>query len=142
MESSLVITDLRTAPERTWIVEDRLSRARVQIQIGTDPIVEFDHHASARAMTAFISVLSGLSFDDIHLEKVRQPFGVSSQQLVTRYRLRIGQDPVVGLISLIASFDEALDGDAPCWRAHECSMAEALQFGGALELHLNLHRPQ
>ncbi len=142
MESRLVITDLRTAPERTWMIEDARSRSRVQIQISTEPVVEFDHHCAARAMTAFVAALSGYAPADVQLDLITQPLGRTSEQLVTQYRLRIGQDPVVGIISLIASFDEALDGDAPDWRAHECSKAEALQFGGALQLHLHLHRPQ
>lgn len=142
MESRLAITDLRTAPERTWMVEDKRSRSRVQIQISTTPVVEFDHHSAARAMTAFIAALAGFPFDDIHLERIVQPLGTPSEQMQTQYRLRIGQDPVVGNISLIAAFDEALDGDAPAWRAHECSKAEALEFGSALQLHLLLNLPQ
>lgn len=124
------------------MIEDARSRSRVQIQISTEPVVEFDHHASSRAMTAFVSALSGYAPNDIQLDLITQPLGQPSEQLATQYRLRIGQDPVFGIITLIASFDEALDGDAPDWRAHECSQAEALQFGGALQLHLNLHRPQ
>lgn len=142
MESRLVITDLRTAPERTWLIEDRACYSRVQIQISTEPVVEFDHHSAARAMTAFVAALAGYPFDGVQIDLITEPLGEPTDQIVTQYRLRIGQDTVVGIISLIASFDEALDGDAPDWRAHECSTTEALQFGGALQLYLNLQRPQ
>lgn len=142
MESRLIITDLRTAPERTWMIEDARSRSRVQIQISTEPVVEFDHHCAARAMTAFVSALTGYPFHDVQLDLITQPVGSLKDQLVTQYRLRIGQDPVIGIISLIASFDESFDGDAPDWRAHECGKAEALEYANALQLHLNLHRPQ
>lgn len=142
MGPTLKITDLRTSPERTYVILDVYSHSRVQIVISTDPAVAISHHSAARMMTALIAHLAGYPFPDINCELVMQPLGLPASQLVTQYLLAVGQDPTIGAVTLSASFDDALDGDAPDWHPEECDKAIVLKFGGALQLWLNLNLPE
>lgn len=52
-----------------------------------------------------------------------------------------GQPNVTGIVTFMAEEDGALDGDAENWQQAEMSERNVLQFGGALQLWLNLNLP-
>lgn len=142
MPVRLPILDLQTTPHRTYELHDVLSRVRVKIIIETWPSTTVAHYSAALAMTALIASVAGYPFDDVTCTKLDQPLGQHRSELRAQYQVSVrGQPDVTGKVTFIAEEDEALDGDEANWQRTELDTREVLQFGGALQLWLNLNHP-
>lgn len=127
------ILDLQTAPHCTYELHDRLCRIRVKIIIETKPSTTIGHHSAALAMTALIASVAGYPFADVTCTRADEGM---------KYEVTVrGQPNVTGIVTFMAEEDGALDGDAENWQQAEMSERDVLQFGGALQLWLNLNLP-
>lgn len=142
MSERLSIRDLQTTPHRQYELIDSMWRARVTIMIETDPSIVVSEGAAARVMTALLACLAGYPFKDVACVKLDQPLGKPRSELRTEYAVRASTDPLItGKVTFIVEEDMALDGDAETYQRMEASRQNLLQFGGALQLWLNLRLP-
>jgi len=141
MFKRLAVRDLQTTPHRQYELIDSMWRARVTVMIEAEPSMVVSEGAAARVMTALLASLAGFPFDDIECVKLDQPFGQLREELRAEYAVRAGADPLImGKVTFIVEEDMALDGDAESFQRMEPSRQNVLQFGGALQLWLNLAR--
>lgn len=138
MPVKLPIVDLQTKPHRSYQLSDALWRARVTISIETEPASNVVHDTARHVMTALIATVAGYPFDHISCARILL-LGVPAIEQRAEYDVRLVHQPeYTGRVTIVAEEDMALDGDAEDWQRVEVTREMVLQFGGALQLWLNL----
>lgn len=141
MSVRLPILDLQTTPHRTYELRDSLWRARVTICIETEPATVISHSTAAQVMTALIASVAGYPFELIRCDRVPLR-DLPRTELRSEYEVHFVHEPeFVGKVTFVVEEDMALDGDAETWQRMEATTQNLLQFGGALQLWLNLNQP-
>lgn len=132
---ALQIINLKTAPECTWLVEDRGLRLRMQITVSTAPVQAITTHQLAGVLSAFNAWLNGGGPDDVTCVQAPHALGQPSDQLSREYLLTINREPVTVSIHWVEWFDVALDGERTTWRRCEPSSHDILRVTPVLAYH-------
>lgn len=125
----LQVIDLRTAPERIYLLEDRRSRCRWQVKASAEPVQHVADYTLHLLATALGAYLCGAPHDGITVDLVVPPFGRPSAEVDVEYRLTVGSEPVVATLAITAWIDAALDGDVSTWQvveAHKHDIARCM----------------
>lgn len=103
-----IVTDLHTAPERTFLTEDKHGRTRVQITVAASERLTL--RALNLAVAGLLAELQGASVPDFDCT-------LTLEQTHTDCRITCARFPGVVTLKIEAWEDTALDGEAERWEA-------------------------